>query len=67
MKYSNFGKVGEQICWNCKDCPLKFLDCNLDDLRFKHRTLYEVLEEHKPFNKDIYNQLKARLDKEVKE
>lgn len=60
-------KVGDTICREicCYNCPLKMLDC-LDN---NNRTLFEKLEiVHKEYNdKELYDILRARLDKEVEE
>ena len=58
-------KVGDTICREicCYNCPLKMLDCPDNN----NRTLFEKLEMvHEEYNdKEIYDILKARLDKEV--
>ena len=58
-------KVGDTICREicCYNCPLKMLDCPDNN----NRTLFEKLEmAHEEYNdKEIYDILKARLDKEV--
>ncbi len=62
--------VGELICRNfsCKKCDLKIL-CNtgMDNKCSCDDTLYKILEESeiKDCDEEIYNLLKARLDKEV--
>ena len=61
-------KCGEQDKITCIDCPIKSI-CSLCDLGCRN-TLYEFLEDYKnhhkeSFDQEIYDLLKARLDKEV--
>ena len=62
-------KVGELLCKDvdCDTCPLRTLHC---DAAYSD-TLYKILERHFAEigikDKEIYNILKARLDKEMKE
>ena len=62
-------KVGEQLCNNtdCDSdtCPLHSINCSLESK--DNPSLYDVLEAwHKKYKDDeIYDILKARLDKEV--
>jgi len=67
-------RVGDLKCKiECENCPLRALDgCSLYGcIMFGQLTLYEILEKvHNDWlNKDqeIYDLLKARLDKEVEE
>lgn len=62
-------KTGDLICKDvdCDTCPLRALHC---DAAYSD-TLYKILERHFTEmgikDKEIYNILKARLDKEMKE
>lgn len=61
-------KVGDLICCNgiyCADCPLHIMHCE----EMRDESLYDNLEYiFEDINdKEIYDILKARLDKEVKE
>ena len=60
--------IGDLICreLKCENCPLHCTNCREVDI---YNTLYENLEEHYSFFKDkeIYDILKKRLDKEVEE
>ena len=68
-------RVGELTCdeqgiISCNNCPIKSI-CSLTDLGCR-QTLYEFLEDYKnnhkeSFDQEIYDLLKARLDKEVNE
>ena len=67
-------KLGEMKCEEmlCKNCPLRAVNCDIDS-----STLYEVLETYekdlnsfstlKPFEKALFDAIKAELDKEVEE
>lgn len=64
-------RVGDLICdiqIKCNKCPLKIL-CNSDYIDIMYvDTLYNILElfkKNENFDQEIYNLLKARLDKEV--
>ena len=61
--------VGDLICneTDCKNCPMKCLEC-LEYIDTPE-TIYERLKRWYEYYKDqeIYDLLKARLDKEVKE
>lgn len=67
-------RVGNLKCSNeigCIECPLKIL-CSRDLLDFRFvGSLYSILEKFKEdetcFDQEIYDILKARLDKEVEE
>lgn len=58
--------VGDLICSgvNCDDCPLKCIDCRFEYINV---SLYEKLESFRKIynDKEIYDFLKKRLDKEV--
>ena len=60
-------KIGELKCRNikCSDCPLRILACS----SYACQTLFENLEITRDTydDQEIYNILKARLDKEVEE
>ena len=62
-------KVGEQLCnkieCDSDTCPLYSINCSLESK--DDPSLYDVLEAwHKKYkDKEIYNILKSRLDKEV--
>ena len=62
-------KVGEQLCGKigCADCPLHGINCVLESIEYL--SLYERLKAwHRKYKDDkLYNELKARLDKEVEE
>ena len=65
-------RVGDLICTTqikCNKCPLKIL-CDSDYIDIMYvDTLYNILElfkKNENFDQEIYNFLKARLDKEVK-
>lgn len=57
-------RVGDLKCeeCNCKDCPLQYICPMTYTANYK---LFEVLEECNVYDKEIYDLLKARLDKEV--
>ena len=62
-------KVGDLKCGDfqgCDKCPFRFHHVSG---HYKEQTLYEILEEwlDKTQDQEIYNLLKARLDKEVEE
>lgn len=61
-------KLGEKLCEEigCDECPLLRLNC---PMQVVESSLYEILKDWYEINKDkeIYNILKARLDKEVEE
>ena len=59
-------KCGEYGEHNCASCPIRAI-CAEDE--YNDKTLYSILELSHKFAKDqeIYNLLKSRLDKEVKE
>ena len=65
--------VGDKKCLDfkdCKDCPFKVIDClEADDKKIHIYTLYDILDIWFQLYKDqeIYEILKARLDKEVEE
>lgn len=65
-------RVGDLICdcQSCANCPLRMIDC-FDEFGndFSNMTLYEILNFKNEDNNDqeIYNLLKARLDKVVSE
>ena len=58
-------KLGEKLCEEigCDDCPLLRLNC---PMQVVESSLYEILKDWYEINKDkeIYDILKARLDKE---
>lgn len=60
--------VGDLICkeLECRNCPLYSINCDTGD---SYSNLYKILEFHyKQFkDKEIYDLLKKRLDKEVLE
>ena len=59
-------RVGETLCERyCNDCPLVAIQCFSDETEGKQ--LYEVLQQTLPnyLDQEIYDLLKARLDKEV--
>lgn len=65
-------RVGDMKCgsFECKDCPVRAI-CNFNNIE---DNLYKELETYKEhciendsFDQEIYDLLKARLDKEVKE
>lgn len=59
-------KLGEKLCEEigCDECPLLRLNCPME---FTKSSLYEILKDWYEINKDkeIYDILKARLDKEI--
>lgn len=59
-------KLGEKLCEEigCDECPLLRLNCPMEITK---SSLYEILKDWYEINKDkeIYDILKARLDKEV--
>lgn len=65
-------RVGDLMCdcQSCANCPLRMIDC-FDEFGndFSNMTLYEILNFKNEDNNDqeIYDLLKARLDKEVEE
>ena len=65
--------VGDKKCLDfkdCKDCPFKVIDClEADDKKIHIYTLYDILDIWFQLYKDqeIYEIIKARLDKEVEE
>ena len=62
-------KIGELKCeeFECEKCPLQFI-CNLYDSPFSEdNSLYNILTKIDVYDQEIYDLLKARLDKEVKE
>lgn len=61
-------RVGDTLCkQHCSGCPLIALQCFGDET--KNKPLYEVLDYALPkyHDQEIYDLLKARLDKELKE
>lgn len=67
-------RVGELKCKNykCAECPLRFSKCTDCDIAYQYddnATLYEILEAINVYlpDQEIYNLLKARLNKEVEE
>lgn len=68
IKISDVQHVGDLTCRmiDCKHCPLDSINCYFGD---DSRTLYEKLGHHylRFQNKEIYDFLKKRLDKEVEE
>ena len=65
--------IGDLSCaaMNCKKCPLNYIcGCTAFEEREEHTrwwTLYQILEYFNITDKEIYDLLKARLDKENKE
>jgi hypothetical protein len=61
-------RVGELKCEDfndCNKCPLQFV-CNLYDCPFSEdNSLYNILIKMDVFDQEIYDLIKARLDKEV--
>lgn len=60
-------KVGDLKCgdFECNKCPLQFV-CNLYDSPFSEdNSLYNILTKIDVYDQEIYDLLKARLDKEV--
>ena len=65
-------RVGELKCGEleCQECPLRTIRCDKDDIDIKDCSLYYILESvlvGAEFDQEIYDLLKARLDKEVEE
>lgn len=66
-------RVGDLKCGeidDCSKCPIRTLPC-CNKVDCKSRTLYKLLnmwnDEYTSFDQEIYDLLKARLDKEVVE
>ena len=64
-------KVGELKCgeFKCNECPLRTIRCGKDETDIGDFSLYYILESvllGVEFDQEIYDLLKARLDKEVK-
>lgn len=67
-------RVGDLKCKNykCAECPLRFSKCTDCDIAYQYddnATLYEILEAINVYlpDQEIYDLLKARLDKVVEE
>lgn len=64
-------RVGDLKCreYGCRACPLRAIDCGDADTTSTENTLYYILEKRSPkhLDQEIYDLLKARLDKEVQD
>lgn len=64
-------RVGDKFCieMECKQCPLRSIACDKDVIDIEDYDLYSILDGYlkRELDQEIYDLLKARLDKEIKQ